>query len=54
MIKEIAYNPYRILGVYSNSSKKEQIANKGKNTCFSQSQEKHVISFGFAKPVATY
>jgi len=34
MIKEIIYNPYRILGVYANSSKKEQIANKGKLLAF--------------------
>ena len=34
MIKEILYNPYRVLGVYSNSSKKEQIANKGKIQAF--------------------
>ena len=34
MIKSIANNPYRILGVYSNSPKKEQIANKGKMQAF--------------------
>ena len=34
MINEIIYNPYRVLGVYSNSSKKEQIANKGKLQAF--------------------
>ena len=30
MINEIIYNPYRILGLYSNSSTREQVANKGK------------------------
>ena len=34
MLKAIIYNPYRILGVYSNSPKKEQIANKGKMQAF--------------------
>ena len=34
MIKSITNNPYRILGVYSNSPKKEQIANKGKMQAF--------------------
>ena len=34
MIKAILNNPYRILGVYSNSPKKEQIANKGKMQAF--------------------
>ena len=34
MIKAIINNPYRILGVYSNSPKKEQIANKGKMQAF--------------------
>lgn len=30
MINEITYNPYRILGLYSNSSTREQVAHKGK------------------------
>ena len=34
MLKAILNNPYRILGVYSNSPKKEQIANKGKMQAF--------------------
>lgn len=34
MIKAILNNPYRILGVYSNSPKKEQVANKGKMQAF--------------------
>ena len=34
MVKAIINNPYRILGVYSNSPKKEQIANKGKMQAF--------------------
>ena len=34
MLKAIQNNPYRILGVYSNSPKKEQIANKGKMQAF--------------------
>ena len=34
MIKAITNNPYRILGVYSNSPKREQIANKGKMQAF--------------------
>ncbi len=34
MLKAILNNPYRILGVYSNSPKKEQIANKGKIQAF--------------------
>lgn len=34
MIKSITNNPYRILGVYSNSPKKEQVANKGKMQAF--------------------
>ena len=34
MLKIIEYNPYRILGVYSNSSKKEQISNKGRLQAF--------------------
>ena len=34
MLKELLRNPYRILGVYSNSPKKEQIANKGKMQAF--------------------
>lgn len=34
MLKAIINNPYRILGVYSNSPKKEQIANKGKMQAF--------------------
>lgn len=34
MLKAITNNPYRLLGVYSNSPKKEQIANKGKMQAF--------------------
>ena len=34
ILKAILNNPYRILGVYSNSPKKEQIANKGKIQAF--------------------
>ena len=34
MLKAILSNPYRILGVYANSPKKEQIANKGKMQAF--------------------
>ena len=34
MVNEIINNPYRVLGVYSNSPKKEQIANKGKLQAF--------------------
>lgn len=34
MLKAILNNPYRILGVYSNSPKKEQVANKGKMQAF--------------------
>ena len=34
MLKAIQNNPYRILGVYSNSPKREQIANKGKMQAF--------------------
>ena len=34
MLKAIISNPYRILGVYANSPKKEQIANKGKMQAF--------------------
>lgn len=34
MLRAILNNPYRILGVYSNSPKKEQIANKGKMQAF--------------------
>lgn len=34
MLKAIKNNPFRILGVYSNSPKKEQVANKGKMQAF--------------------
>lgn len=34
MLKAILNNPYRILGVFSNSPKKEQVANKGKMQAF--------------------
>lgn len=34
MLQAILNNPYRVLGVYSNSPKKEQIANKGKMQAF--------------------
>ena len=34
MLKAIVNNPYRILGVYSNSPKREQVANKGKMQAF--------------------
>ena len=34
MINAITNNPYRILGVYSNSPKKEQIANQAKIKAF--------------------
>lgn len=34
MLNAILNNPYRILGVYANSPKKEQIANKGKMQAF--------------------
>ena len=34
MLKSILNNPYHILGVYSNSPKKEQVANKGKMQAF--------------------
>jgi len=36
MIKSIIENPYRILGVYANSPKKEQVANKTKIVAFSR------------------
>lgn len=34
MLEAIQSNPYRILGVYSNSPKKDVVANKGKMTAF--------------------
>ena len=34
MLEIIQSNPYRVLGVYSNSPKKDVIANKGKMTAF--------------------
>ncbi len=34
IIKEIQYNPFRVLGVFSNSSMKDVVANEGKMKAF--------------------